>query len=93
MLENPYKPGAPRIPSDATECSTPPPGLLGSAWRVTKRGLRMGAIVGAAISLPLLIIPALALAAFGLGSAQTWVLPRFFFSGVGFLVFCMCLAV
>jgi hypothetical protein len=91
MTENPYEPGAPRIASDATECSTPRPGPLGSAWRATKRGLRTGAIVGAVISLPLLIIPALALAAFGLGSAQTWVLPRFFFSGIGFLLFCAVL--
>ena len=93
MLENPYEPGAPRIPSDATECSTPPPGLLGSARRVTKRGLRMGAIVGAAISLPLLIIPALALTAFGLGSARMLVLPRFFFSAVAFLLLCMMLGI
>jgi hypothetical protein len=85
---NPYEPGTPEISCDAIHPDAPQPGVLFLTWRAMKQGARMGAIVGGAISL-LLIIPAVALVAFGLGSGGGWVLPKFFFYGIGFFLFCV----
>jgi hypothetical protein len=82
MPPNPYEPGTPEIRSGAMRAESPPVGVFLSTRRATKQGARVGAIVGGALSL-LFIIPAVALAAFGLGSSGVWTLPRFFFYGIG----------
>jgi hypothetical protein len=80
MTSNPYSSESSPIGSDAPVTAAPPAGIGKSTWRATKSGARIAAIFGGAISL-LFIIPAFALAAFGLGSGGGWALPRFIYGG------------
>ena len=86
MALNPYS--SQRTPAGLNDgdAAAAPPGLRGSTWLAAKRGTRIAAFCGGALSL-VLIIPAFALAAFGLGSGGGWALPKFFFSGVYVFLF------
>jgi hypothetical protein len=84
--ENPYDPGAPGITSASTEHDTPPFGPLGSAWRGAKRWARIAAWISGVIS-SVLVIPALAVTAFGLGSGRGFGVSSYFLAGIGIFLF------
>ena len=91
MTENPYETRTSSVPGDGSAVRPDkrealPLGPGRTMWRALMRGARIAAVVGGAVSL-LLILPALGLAAFGLGSGGGWALPRFFFYGIGSFLF------
>jgi hypothetical protein len=84
---NPYAPRTPATPSDATDSSAPQLGTAGECWHSAKKGARVFEFVGGLLSL-FVIIPALALSAFGMGSGRGFGLSCYFFVGIGvFLLF------
>jgi hypothetical protein len=86
MTKNPYEPGTPAIAASKIDSETRSSGFVGSTLRATMQGARIGAFIGGPLSL-LLIVPALALIAFGLAARGVWVLPQFLLSGVGLALF------
>ncbi len=86
MSTNPYEPAAPSALPGASDPDSPPPGPLGSAWRGAKRGARIAAWVSGVIS-SMLIIPALAVTAFGLGSGRGFGVSSYVLSGVAVFSF------
>lgn len=87
MTLSPYAARIPATPSDATDSSTPQLGTAGECWHSAKKGARVFGIVGGSLSV-FIIIPVLALSAFGLGSGRGFGLSIYFFVGIGvFLLF------
>ncbi len=89
MTINPYAPATPENP-DSSEADAPGPGVRASLVHGAKRGSRIAAFVAGGFT-SLLIIPALAVTAFGLGSGRGFGVPSYFLSGIGTLLFFIAL--
>ncbi len=81
MTVNPYAPGNPESLFDTNRADLQNRSLRQSAWVAAKRGIWIAAFVGSA----LVLVPALAITAFGLGTGSVEGIV-FFVPGVGFLV-------
>jgi hypothetical protein len=81
MISNPYSSDKSPFDPDFAGAAAPPSRIWKSTWRAARSGARIAALFGGAISL-LVIVPAFALAAFGLGSGGGWALPKFIFGGL-----------
>ena len=83
MPMNPYEPGTSEIRPIASEVGAPKSAAIGSIGQTAWRGARVGALIGAAIAL----VPALALAAFGVGSGQGLSAPIVYAYGILFVAY------
>ncbi len=86
MSENPYEPGLPKIPSRQEERDDPPLSPRARTWRGAKRGALIAAWLAGPFA-SLLIIPALAVTAFGLGSGRGFGLSSYVLAGVSTFLF------
>jgi hypothetical protein len=82
MTLDPYAPRTPALPTGEIDTDAPLLGTAGESWHWAKKGARLFGIFGAAFSL-FVIIPVLALTAFGLGSGRGFGLSSYFFLGIG----------
>ncbi len=85
MTENPYEPVPPKTPSGAEQREVPPTGPRASIWRGAKSGMRIAGVVSGLLA-SLLIVPALAVTAFGLGSGRGLAFSSYVPAGIGVLL-------
>jgi hypothetical protein len=80
-MESPYESSRQTVPSDAADGDGPGLGPGSSAWRGAKRGARIAAWVSGVIA-SVLVIPVLAVTAFGLGAGRGFGVSSYFLAGV-----------
>jgi hypothetical protein len=86
MMENPYKAGTTEIRPGAAENERPRTGALGAAGRGAKKGARVLAWVSGLLS-SVMVVPALAVTAFGLGSGRGLGVSSYVPAGIGVFLF------
>ena len=86
MMENPYEFRRRENRTDAVECESPTARPLGAAWRGAKRGARVMAWVSGPFS-SVILVGALAVTAFGLGSGRGFGVSRYVPIAIGVFLF------
>jgi hypothetical protein len=86
MSENPYEAALPKIPSRQEERDEPPLSPRAKTWRGAKRAARIAAWLAGPFA-SLLIIPALAVTAFGLGSGRGFAVSSYVLAGLATFLF------
>ena len=86
MTDNPYEPVPPKTPSDTAQREVPPMSPRAAAWRGAKSGMRIAGVVSGLLA-SLLIVPALAVTAFGLGSGRGLAFSSYVPVGIGVFLF------
>ncbi len=86
MSENPYEPGLPKISSGQEHRDEPPLGPRANTWRGAKRGARIAVWLAGPFA-SLLIVPALAVTAFGLGSGRGFGVSSYVLAGMATVLF------
>ncbi len=86
MTDNPYEPVPPQTPSDTAQREVPPIGPRASAWRGAKSGMRIAGVVSGLLA-SILILPALAVTAFGFGSGRGLAFSSYVPVGIGIFLF------
>jgi hypothetical protein len=85
-MENPYDPGTTEYPPHPPEHDTTPIGPRASAWGGAKSGAVVAAVV-AGLFASLIVVPALAVSAFGLGSGRGLAISSYVPGGIGIFLF------
>ena len=86
MTDNPHEPVPPETPSGTAQREVPRSRPRASVWRGAKSGVRIAGVVSGVLA-SLLILPALAVAAFGLGSGRGLAFSSYVPVGIGIFLF------